>query len=291
MPEHQNEFAADDRNKALSLILVITLPVFSIALYLFLGHPEAFIPSFSNTALQHKPGQQPAAVDQMVKQLEQRLQASPEDAEGWLMLGRSYTALKLLDKAKQAYAEAAKHAADQPLVLLDYAEAIARANQNIFNDEAVVVLKQSLALDPTSRRGRWLTGIVALQQGDNNSAIANWTEMLNEENVSTDEQDLLKQFIALTKGETPTSKPSPALRETIGIQVSVTLTEDLQKQISKTDTLFIYARAAKGPPMPIAIERLTATELPITVRLDDNDAMMEQMKLSNFKRSGCYCSH
>ncbi|HEX7025682.1 MAG TPA: c-type cytochrome biogenesis protein CcmI, partial [Gammaproteobacteria bacterium] len=45
-----------------------------------------------------------------------------------------------------------------------------------------------------------------------------------------------------------------------------------------------YAKAASGPPMPLAIVRTTAGQLPLSVTLDDSQAMMPQMKLSSFNQ-------
>jgi cytochrome c-type biogenesis protein CcmH len=68
------------------------------------------------------------------------------------------------------------------------------------------------------------------------------------------------------------------------IQVSVTLAPELTAQVNPTDTLFIYARAAVGPPMPLAVSRVTAAELPATVTLDDSAAVVPGMRLSSFPR-------
>ena len=48
------------------------------------------------------------------------------------------------------------------------------------------------------------------------------------------------------------------------------------------DSVFIFARAVSGPPAPLAVKRVTVADLPITVELSDADAMMPQLKLSNF---------
>ncbi len=66
------------------------------------------------------------------------------------------------------------------------------------------------------------------------------------------------------------------------IQVSVTLAPELAALVNPTDTLFIFARAAAGPPMPLAVNRVTAADLPATVTLDDNSAVVPAMRLSSF---------
>ena len=68
------------------------------------------------------------------------------------------------------------------------------------------------------------------------------------------------------------------------IQVMVSLPPELQSKVAPNTTMFIYARASKGPPMPLAVYRGLAKDLPITVTLDDSMAMMPQMTLSSFPK-------
>ena len=56
----------------------------------------------------------------------------------------------------------------------------------------------------------------------------------------------------------------------------------LKDKVKPDDTVFIFARASNGPPMPLAAKRVTVAQLPIEVELSDADAMMPQMKLSQF---------
>jgi cytochrome c-type biogenesis protein CcmH len=72
--------------------------------------------------------------------------------------------------------------------------------------------------------------------------------------------------------------------ETAGpaVTVNVSLAESLWKQADVNHTLFVYARAAAGPPMPLAVKRLTTGDLPVTVTLDDSMAMSPAMRLSAF---------
>jgi len=67
-----------------------------------------------------------------------------------------------------------------------------------------------------------------------------------------------------------------------GIEVSVSMDPTIADRVAPNDTLFVYAKAAAGPPMPLAVHRGTVADLPLTVRLDDSMAMMPQMRLSAF---------
>jgi cytochrome c-type biogenesis protein CcmH len=64
----------------------------------------------------------------------------------------------------------------------------------------------------------------------------------------------------------------------------VSLSPALAARVSPNDTVFIYARAAEGPRMPLAILRHRASELPLRFTLDDSSAMSEGMRLSKFDR-------
>src|SRR5690349_6071866 len=66
------------------------------------------------------------------------------------------------------------------------------------------------------------------------------------------------------------------------LTVNVTLDPKLKDKLDANATLFVFARAASGPPMPLAIQRLKAGQLPVTVTLDDSMSMMPAMRLSKF---------
>jgi cytochrome c-type biogenesis protein CcmH len=66
------------------------------------------------------------------------------------------------------------------------------------------------------------------------------------------------------------------------LTVTVNLADGLRSLVAPDDALFIYAKAMQGPPMPLAVKRLTVGQLPVTVKLTDSDAMMPSMKISAF---------
>ncbi|MCF6190785.1 MAG: cytochrome c [Cocleimonas sp.] len=69
---------------------------------------------------------------------------------------------------------------------------------------------------------------------------------------------------------------------TQGITVSISLSDKLKSQASSTDLVFIYAKAMSGPPMPLAVVKKQVKDLPIEIVLNDEMAMMPNLKLSGF---------
>ena len=65
------------------------------------------------------------------------------------------------------------------------------------------------------------------------------------------------------------------------MQVEVDIAPELKARLAPTDVLFVYARAAGGPRVPVAIQRLPAAQFPLTVTLDDSTSMLPQMTLSS----------
>ena len=82
--------------------------------------------------------------------------------------------------------------------------------------------------------------------------------------------------------DTPTAEPNTTDQAAAGIQVTVSLSPSIADNAAPESTVFIYAKAAEGPPMPLAVQRIGVAALPATVRLDDSMAMMPTLKLSSF---------
>ena len=65
---------------------------------------------------------------------------------------------------------------------------------------------------------------------------------------------------------------------------TVTLSAELKKQVKPDDQVFVFARAAEGPPMPLAVIRAKAADLPLTFALNDSMAMAQGLNVSAFPR-------
>ena len=125
------------------------------------------------------PEQRQQAIRGMVEGLAARLEAQPNDPEGWRRLGRAWRTLGERDKAKAAYAKAAELMPDRVDVLSDYAGALLDgvAGETLPPD-FVAVMRRILALDPNHGDALWFIGLAEAQAGNKDAAAALWEKLL-----------------------------------------------------------------------------------------------------------------
>ncbi len=238
-----------------------------------------------------------AEINVMVTALAERLKKQPDDAQGWIMLGRSYKYLQQYPKAVEAFEHAYKLIGDQPELMLLYAEAMAFANNEQLAGKPAELVFKVLAMEPDNVSGLWFGGMAKAQSGDFVEARTLWTKLealLPPDSTARQEvQGLLAKLATEIPEGTPQAESEslqPANKGRIdsqqlaGIGVQVSLAPEFQVLVSPDDTVFVYAQALSGPQMPLAIVRKQVADLPITVSLNDSMAMMPAMKLSNFEQ-------
>jgi cytochrome c-type biogenesis protein CcmH len=169
---------------AVAVVVAIVVPVAAFGLYLVLGSPAALLMDRPGAATRASaapraagdPASQQAArsVEEMVDGLAKRLQANPEDANGWLMLGRSYAAMNRLSEARAALREAEKRRPEDPPTLVALAEVEAGINGNNLAGRPAELIKRALESDPDFPQALWLAGFAALHQGDSAAAVGYW---------------------------------------------------------------------------------------------------------------------
>lgn len=276
-------------DKATMAAIVVLLPAACIGLYLAYGTPAALDPE---TLTQTPQSQQAPTLESAIGQLRQRLQAQPDDIEGWLLLGRSYKSMQQYQQAADALANAYQRAPQDPNVLVEYGEALAfSSGQREFPDQALQLINQALSIDPMNQKALWLTGIAAFQLGRYQEAEQQWQTLLSQlpagDAVAQSVREQIERARQLMGTPAPVEQDvdsTSAAGAEISIAVDVTLSPDLASSADPASTVFVFARAESGPPMPLAIKRLQVRDLPTTVVLDDSTSMMPAMKLSLFPR-------
>src|SRR6266513_2927821 len=252
-----------------ALALGLAVPICALAVYLSVGNPSAVSSQAAGGANPH--GITVAQFEAGVARLAARLKDNPEDAEGWMMLGRSYAVLGRFGEASEAYAKAAARMPRDAQLLADYADALAMAQGRTLQGEPEKIILRALAIDPRATIRHWERVLGLLPKE---------SDMIQRVQASIVQA---RSLAGSPGGKAQVAKPAPAQG---GSSVSgvVRLAPELAGKVAPGDIVFIFARAAEGPRMPLAILRKRAGDLPAEFTLDDTMAMAPQMKLSAFPR-------
>ena len=286
-----------------ALVIAVILPVLALGLYYELGDWRLLESASQQQAM---PADASAGtknetmppIEEMVKQLEAKLAKDPGNAKGWLMLGRSYIYTNRYADAVRAYAQA-ETLTDPPdaQVLTEYAQALSMANGNRMSGAPERLIAKALKLQPDNPNTLWLAGMAAFQKADYKSALTYWEPLQKLTQANSEQSRILQDYLAQARNGKPAdsimssgTEAAPQERApeqsagggAAALKVHVALDPALAAKASANDTVFIFARAVKGPPMPLAIVRKQVKDLPVDVVLDDSLAMMPAMKLSNF---------
>lgn len=259
------------------LIAIMMVPLLAIGLYLTIGNSKALDPA-ALTPPANDPLTQLQQMQSMLPKLEQRLQTQPNDPVGWDMLGKAYMALERYPEAAKAYAKLAELQPNEAQVFADYADAQAMAQGQTLVGKPAELIARALKLDPANGKALYLAGFAAQESGKPNVAMAHWGTLLAQLPPDSEGAVTLRQNLAELKlqlGEQMVQAGSD-------VSGQVRLSANLKDQPAPEDTLFIFARAVKGPKMPLAMLRVQVKDLPVNFKLDDSMAMSPQMKLSDF---------
>jgi cytochrome c-type biogenesis protein CcmH len=149
---------------------------------------------------QRPQSEQQAMIEGMVSGLAERLKENPDDADGWMKLGRSYLVLGKSQESVDAFAQAATHAPDRPDIQAAYAEALIMTSPDAqVSAEAGKLLNRVLLLDPMNPRALWHMGRLASSQGDTAQARALWGRLLQQIDPASPEHKLVSDAIASLK--------------------------------------------------------------------------------------------
>ena len=264
------------RSKTFAAGIAVAIIAASAILYISIGTPAALDPAMVRA---------PTNLAEAREQLERKLAVSPGDAEGWRLLGRAYAAEGNAAEAARAYAEAAKRAPRDADVLTEAAEARALAREDRrFDNVATAQLEQAIAIDPMHQRARWFLGISLRQAGESAKAAEVWAPLLTVIDAKT-ASTLLVQIneSRADAGLEPMAPPTTAASESrLPVQAAFAPGIDIT-QLPATARVFVIARAAGGPPMPVAVQTHEVGAMPLSIGLSDADSPMPTAKLSTLQ--------
>lgn len=286
----------------IAIAAAIAIPIAAAALYYTLGNRGAFdetqaTQSAAGGGKHELTGEQ---VNEMVAKLAKRMEGEPNNAEGWVVLARSYYSLGRMTEAAGAFEHATSLVPDNAELLSDYADAVGVV-ENRLDGKAGTLIERALKADPTYWKALALAGTAAFNRKDYAQAVSYWEKMKTTVPADSPMAQSIDSSIAEARelgglkpattvaaapsaspAKTAESKPAPAT-PLAGASVAgeVKLGGALAGKVTPDDTVFVFARAAQGPKMPLAIVRMQVKDLPAKFAFDDSMAMSPQMKLSD----------
>jgi len=304
---------------AAACLLSVLVPVAAVLLYGKLGNPRAAADVTMTRAAEPHAEDSGDDMALAINALAQRLRATPDDADGWYTLARSYETLGRYTDAVPAYQQVLRLVPGQPAVLADLADALLSANQGVPDANAIAAVAQALAAQPDQPKALALAGMMALRRGDAAEALAHWERLQAllppDSEAARQIQSNIAQARAMAAGGAASDAPaagvpaagipaagvpaagvpaagaaalgpptpagqSTAATTTPRLSGHARIAESLRGKVQPGDTVFILARPVEGSRMPLAILRMRVSDLPRAFVLDDSNAMSPDATLS-----------
>lgn len=277
------------KDRRLAVVLLLMLPLAAVLLYLKLGNPLAMTHPATPPIEQTMAGDNSnmaGEIEPLLEALRKKLENNPGDGAGWALLARSYMELRRPDEAVSAYEKAVKVLPDDPQLLADYADALAVVNGRKLAGKPEELINRALKLDPHHIKALRLAATAAFDRKAYTEAIGYWERLQRDLPAGSERAPevaaSLEEARALS-GQKGSSPPVQKAAPSAGIVGTVRIAPALAGKLDPSATLFVFARATQGPPMPLAIVRATVRDLPYHYRLDDSAALMPGHKLSEAK--------
>ncbi|HSZ07391.1 MAG TPA: hypothetical protein VK794_02575 [Steroidobacteraceae bacterium] len=277
----------------------------ALAALLVAGAAAGLYPLWSNWDW-HAPAQAQAIVAPevaaMMAKLEQHLREDPNDLAGWLMLGRSYTALQRLDDAVSAYDHAHQLAGNSVEAALGLGEALSLRAGGEVTPPAAQLFEDAIRLEPNNPKALLYGGFAAATRGDRALARSRW-QALKDLHPPAQIEQMLDARIAELGAAPPSGTAPPATAPPSGtnassagtsastegsaaarVTVNIRIAPALKSRLKPEAPLFVFAREPGSQGPPLAAKRLTSAAIGTQVQLSAADSMMPGRVLVSGRR-------
>jgi len=268
--------------RSVPLIAALLVPLVGYGLYMHWG-------AIDKVHMARQFTDQPRTVEEMTAHLEQAVKEQPDSTEAWYFLGRTYMNQERPADAAKAFQRVVDIAGRQPELLGQLAQALYFARDRQWSDELQTLTDEALQGDPQELTSLGLLGIAAYEEERYQDAVRFWELLV----AALPEEDPSREAIRggierarqqIDGGSASAQEDSAAETAGVTLQVEVDLAPEVAQAVSPQDTVFVFARAVSGPPVPLAAKRLTVADLPATITLGDADAMVPSMKISSVEQ-------
>ncbi|WP_277972614.1 c-type cytochrome biogenesis protein CcmI [Pantoea agglomerans] len=220
------------------------------------------------------PGAKPLSMEELARLqlgLRTALQTEPDNLADWTMLGRLGMVLNNADIASQAFEHALQLAPNDLALKQDYAEVLTRSPDPQDNRQASLLLQALLKADPQNLRTLSLLAFNAYGQQQYDQAIDAWQTLLGLLPAGDSRQAMIARSIEKAR--------SAAGQQSRQLALTVTLAPKAEKMLPPDGVLYISVSDGDSP-VPVAVKRMPLSHFPLSLTLDDSNAMMPDRLLS-----------
>lgn len=290
--EKQTVATDHEGGRGIIAVLALVMVISSVVLYNNLGaENELAIAGLLKKSAGQGYTQEDATA--LLERLVIQTEKTPEDVEVWYLIGRLNFDLKNYDDAVMGFSNVIQHLPedaeeDKAVALAQLAQAMFFANDRKLDAATESLLQDALKINPRDNTSLGLLGVASYDRGDFMNAVRYWTRLLrllppNNPNAMAIQGGLDKAKSELTAEQVTVLADEAKAAIKSSIQVTVDIDESMKAKLPNNADLFVLAKAEQGPPMPLAVQRLTVSSWPVTVTLDDSMAMMDTLRMSEFE--------
>jgi len=293
------------RSGKTAVVVGLCIPVFAVLMYAALGQPQAVDGPVAQAPGDVTLPQIEAMVDGLAKRLESQTTPQEGDLQAWTMLARSYAVMQRYAEASKAFARARALSPDNAQLLVDHADVLAMMQGQSVEGEPGRLVMRALQLEPNNFKALTMAGSWAFERRDYAAAVNYWSQAQTLAPPDSDFAAGLANSVQQARaaaaqsgqppavgvdkavpqaGATAGKDEKPAVADVSQVSGEVRVSDVLAKRVRPTDTVFVFARAAEGSRMPLAIVKRSVGDLPFTFTLDDSSAMGPQFRISSAKQ-------
>lgn len=271
--------------RSVPLIAAVLVPLVGYGLYMHWGASD-------KVQMARQFSEQPRTVEEMTAHLERAVKEQPDSAEAWYFLGRTYMNQERPADAAKAFARVVELAGRQPELLGQWAQAQYFAGDRQWSEQLQALTDEALQADPQELTSLGLLGIAAYEEGRYQDAVRFWEQLVAALPENDPSREAIRGGIERARQQVDGGSgnaaageaPAAASTQAAALQIQVQLDPKVAETVSPEDSVFVFARAVNGPPVPLAAKRLTVGDLPATVTLSDADAMVPSLKISSVEQ-------
>ncbi len=218
--------------------------------------------------------------------LRTKISKEGDDAVAWFVIGRIWLSKGMVEDAVDAFEKALALTPNRVNLLISYSQALLVGGGDENLAKAAMSLAKVLQQEPENTDALSMLAMVAEERGDKEQARQAWQLLLPKLDKADPRYALVQQKLGLasTPEQAATSEQttSTAVSGRV-VSVQLSISPELAEQY-KTGTLFVFAKAVDGPPLPLAVQKLAVFNGTQTIELSEAQAMQPGWTLANAER-------